>query len=566
VKYLASQLAYLLAAPQLRRNLTALLKYVGVLAAVTITFAILFHLIMQYVEQQEHSWLTGLYWTLTVMSTLGFGDITFTSDVGRGFSMVVLLTGLVMLLIVLPFAFIKLFYAPWIEAQIHLRIPRELPPETAGHVIVCSWDPIARDLAGRLEAARIPYWIVEPDATAAAELVSERLKVVTGDIEATGTWAALRVSQARAVIANVSDPRNTNVTLTVRELSQTVPLIATADDEDAIDILQLAGATEVLPLKQRLGEHLANRVNGGHAEAHEIGRFKNLIIAEFPVQNTPWVGRTIRDTTIRQALGLTIVGVWQRGQFAPATPDTVLGSSSVAVIIGTADQLLELNAVLVIYNTNYNPVVVIGAGKVGRATARALRRRELAVHLVEREGSLSGKLAGCADRLIMGDAADRDVLREAGLDKAPAVILTTNDDSTNIYLTVYCRRLNPQLQIVSRITHERNLEAVHRAGADYVLSYASLGAESALAVLQGGSLMMLGAGMDLFQIGVPESLVGKSLAETELGARTGMNVIAVQTQGELVTNPPATLELPADGELLMLGTGDQRLEFVRRFR
>ena len=50
-----------------------------------------------------------------------------------------------------------------------------------------------------------------------------------------------------------------------------------------------------------------------------------------------------------------------------------------------------------------------------------------------------------------------------------SVLLTTNDDAMNIYLAIYCRRLNPGLRIVSRITHERNVEAIHRAGADFVL-------------------------------------------------------------------------------------------------
>jgi voltage-gated potassium channel len=44
------------------------------------------------------------------------------------------------------------------------------------------------------------------------------------------------------------------------------------------------------------------------------------------------------------------------------------------------------------------------------------------------------------------------------------------------------RRLNPKLRIVSRITHERNIEAVHRAGADFVLSYTSLGVESIMSL------------------------------------------------------------------------------------
>ena len=51
------------------------------------------------------------------------------------------------------------------------------------------------------------------------------------------------------------------------------------------------------------------------------------------------------------------------------------------------------------------------------------------------------------------------------------MLLTTNDDAMNIYLAVYCRKLNRDLRIVSRITHERNVEAIHRAGADFVLRF-----------------------------------------------------------------------------------------------
>ena len=65
------------------------------------------------------------------------------------------------------------------------------------------------------------------------------------------------------------------------------------------------------------------------------------------------------------------------------------------------------------------------------------------------------------------------------------MLLTTNDDAMNIYLAVFCRKLNPDLRIVSRITHERNVEAIHRAGADFVLSYTSLGVESIMSLVNG---------------------------------------------------------------------------------
>ena len=93
-------------------------------------------------EGQEHTWITGFYWTLTVMSTLGFGDITFQTDLGRLFSIVVLVSGMIFLFILLPFTFIEFFYEPWMKAQTDARAPRQLPAETRGHVLLTNHDPV----------------------------------------------------------------------------------------------------------------------------------------------------------------------------------------------------------------------------------------------------------------------------------------------------------------------------------------------------------------------------------------------------------------------------------------
>src|SRR5690606_37412046 len=108
--------------------------------------------------------------------------------------------------------------------------------------------------------------------------------------------------------------------------------------------------------------------------------------------------------------------------------------------------------------------------------------------------------------VIEGDAADFDVLREAGLLEAPSVLLTTHDDAMNIFLASYCRRLNPELRIVSRVSHERNVESIHRAGADFVLSYASLGVSAVQSILYGKELVVLGEGFDLFSVPLPPTL------------------------------------------------------------
>jgi Trk K+ transport system NAD-binding subunit len=170
-----------------------------------------------------------------------------------------------------------------------------------------------------------------------------------------------------------------------------------------------------------------------------------------------------------------------------------------------------------------------------------------------------------ADRVFVGDASDREVLMNAGLADAPSVLLTTNDDAVNVYLAVYCRRLKPDLRIVSRITHNRNLEAIHRAGADFALSYSSLGAEAVISLVEGHELVILEENVDLFSVQLPPSLENKTLAESGIGSRTGLSVVAVQQDDQLVTNLRASMQLEKGAQLTMLGSMQQRRKFADTF-
>ena len=565
MKIISTQLAHFLEDKQMRRNVRSLMRYVGFVLLVVAVFTVLFHVIMVEVEGRDHSWATGFYWVLTVMSTLGFGDVTFHSDVGRLFSVVVLVTGIVLLLIVLPFAFIRFFYAPWLEQQIRRRAAREVPAGMEGHVIICSYDNIAPGLIRRLEQENIPYFVIEADPEVAAEYYVDGISVVAGEVDDTDTYEAMQVEQARMVLANRADTVNTNITLSVREVTEGTPVTAIAADEASVDILNLVGATRVLPLRKWLGEHLANRVNASHAEAHVIGQYEDLLIAELPVHNTPLEGKTIQETTLREAVGVSIIGVWERGRFELPRPEHRLETASVPVVIGTEAQIDALNERLVIYDVSEEPALVLGGGVVGRAAAQALKERGIPVHVVERKAELCRKAEGVCDKVFHGDASNYDLLARAGIEEAPSVLLTTGDDAMNIYLASYCRGLNTDLRIVSRITHERNLEAIHRAGADIALSYASLGVEAAFSVLVGRELSVLGEGVDLFSVPLPASLAGRSLSESGIGAETGLNVIAIQQNGQVVTNPSASASLPAGGELVMLGSVEQRDHFVSHY-
>jgi Trk K+ transport system NAD-binding subunit len=563
MKYLASQFGFLLASGETRANLQALLKYLAFLVLLVVVYAVMFHWIMD-LEGQQHSWITGLYWTLVVMTTLGFGDITFASDLGRLFSVVVLLSGVVFLLVMLPFLFIRLFYAPWLESRVRLRAPREVPPATAGHVIITEYDAVAAGLVARLEAASIPYFIVEPDPAKAARFISEEVSVVAGENDSRTTYERLRAPRARLVVANCEDTANTNITLTVREVAPQVHVAAVVEEDDSIDVLELSGATTVLPLKRQLGESLANRVDTGRPEAHVIGSVRSIQIAELPVRDTLLAGKLVRETRLRERAGVSIVGLWERGRLAPAFPQTEIRADAVAVVAGTAAQMDALN-MLVARDGAPQPVLVIGAGKVGQAAARALKRKPLVVYALDRDERALASLSADVDAVHAGDAADRELIEKAGIRRVASVLLTTNDDAMNIYLAVFCRRLNPELRIVSRITHERNVEAVHRAGADFVLSYTSLGVDSIMALVNGDAAVLLGEGVRLFEVKVPASLAGRRLSETGIGSRTGLSVVAVESRTQRLGPLVGDTVLPGDGTLLMLGSAEQRARFGEAF-
>jgi voltage-gated potassium channel len=563
MKFLPAQLAYMLENRSSRRNLRLLSKFLLLLAAMVAVYSVVFHVLMVAEGQDQHSWLTGLYWTLTVMSTLGFGDITFQSDIGRIFSVIVLVSGVVFLLVVLPFTFIEFFYAPWLEAQRQSRAPRQVPGDTADHVILTNYDPVTMTLIDRLKSFGRTYYVLEPDLVKALELVDQGVAVMVGERDDVQTWERLRTKQAALVVATADDYMNSNIAFTVREVSETVPIVSFARATDSIDVLELAGSNHVLQLTEMLGRSLARRTVAGDVRANVIGHFGDLLIAEAPIGGTPMIGRTLADGWLRTATGLTVVGLWERGRFDVPHPDTVLEPTTVLVLAGSDAQLARFTELTAIYNLPDVPVLILGGGRVGRAAAKALRERGIQYRIVEQDPTRVKDPANT----VVGSAADLHCLEAAGIRESPTTIVTTSDDATNIYLTIYCRRLRPDMQIISRSNLERNVSTLHRAGADFVMSYASMGANAVFNLLEQDDVVMVAEGLDVFRCPVPERLVGRTLREAGVREKTGCSIVAIEMNGETIVNPRADIPLPAGDnvELIVIGNTEGERRFLLEY-
>src|SRR5690625_484616 len=95
-----------------RRRMRILLALLGVGLVLVAAHSIGFQVLMA-AEGEQHSWVTAVYWTLSTMSTLGYGDITLTSDAGRLFTIWVLTSGMLWLALLVPLVLIQFLFTPW---------------------------------------------------------------------------------------------------------------------------------------------------------------------------------------------------------------------------------------------------------------------------------------------------------------------------------------------------------------------------------------------------------------------------------------------------------------------
>lgn len=544
-----------------RRNFIFLTKFFVFLFGIISLYSVLFHILMKY-EGRDYSWITGFYWSLTVMSTLGFGDITFHTDLGLFFTLIVLLSGVIFLLIILPFTFVQFFYAPWIEAQQKARTPRVLPPEITNHIIITNLDPVTTNLVKKLEKYHYQYVLLVQDLNRAQELHDQGYKVVLGDLDDPRTFERLRLEKAALVVATNDDLTNTSIAFTVREITDKIPIVTNADNEHSIDILEFPGNTYVFEFMKMLGQGLARRTPGIHAGVSIVGNFGRLLIAEVPAAGTSFEGKTLVEIGLREVSGLTVVGFWERGKFSIARPHLVITSSMVLVLAGSEEQLQKYDALFSVDETKFNKearVLILGGGRVGHVAAETLEGFHIDYTIVEKNAAIVRRSKG---NYIQGDAADINTLHRAGIEEARAVLVTTRNDAMNIYLTFYCRQLRSDIVIISRAIEERTVSKLYRAGADLVMSSASLGANSILNFLRPNELSMFTEGLNIFSRPVPPSLIGKSLLESGIREKTGCTVIALSSAGTQNVNPDPETRFQKHDEIILIGTTEAEASFL----
>ena len=547
-----------------KRNRRFVLRFALFLLILVAVYSAAFHGLMA-AEGRSFSLLTGLYWTLTVMSTLGLGDITFTSDAGLMFSVLVLLSGVLLFMLVLPFTFIRFVFAPWLEARAGALAPREVPAGVSGHLVLVGTDVIALSIAERCRKYAIPHVLLVEEEALAKELFEAGCRVVLGPLDADQSYRAVRAGDAALVLALHDDWKNTNIAATLREVFPAVPLAASVNRSESADILVLAGCTHVLQFTRKLGEGLARRVFNAGMESNIIGRFEGLCIAESPARHTPFVGKCLAESGFRSRFGLNVAGILRENRYMAAGPDSVLEAGDVILLAGSEDRLRNYDAAVAFEgDLDMPPVLILGGGRVGTAVAETLKGRSIPFRIVEQDSSLIPEED--SGEYVCGNAARIDVLVRAGLERTRTVVVTTHEDDLNIYLTIYCRKLRPDLQIISRCTRDRNVASLYNAGANLVMSHASLAADLITNLLIPGRVFMLTEGCNIFRFSpLPPSLAGIPLRSSRIREDTDCTVIAVRNGGDLRFPPVPDALIREDDEFLLIGSAEAERAFMEKY-
>jgi voltage-gated potassium channel len=164
-------------------------------------------------------------------------------------------------------------------------------------------------------------------------------------------------------------------------------------------------------------------------------------------------------------------------------------------------------------------VIVIGFGRVGQAVARGVVELGRPCCVLERSEAMVAAIeeAGCV--AFVGDATDEGDLVEAGIHRAAALVAATEEDATNLVITLTARAVRRDLRIVSRVNEADWQDRIVRAGADvaqspypsYGLSLAATAVSSSAVELH--TLPALGLAMEEIAVAPTSRFVGLGVDE-----------------------------------------------------
>lgn len=539
-----------------------ILRFVLAMVFIIFIYSALFAVLMDYEGQNKNvEPVTAVYWVINTITAVGYGDIVFQSPIGRIFSALVGLSGIIILFsVVLP-----IVITPWFE-RLTKELPSSAPPGMSDHIIICGYNPLVETLVEKFFQQDVRFLVIERSEEV-AKTIFKRYPTIWGDPSERDVLINANIHHARLLIANERDAANADIVLTVREISD-IEVIALVEDLGRSRFLRYAGASRIISPKTLMGTFIA-RITSPPKKGIFPGAvplFGGIQLVELPIHpGSSLIEKTISKSDLRRRTGANIVGIWQRGKFVPCPgPDEEIQIHSVLIAVGGIEQLTQLRG-LTIGTRKVGPTIVIGYGDVGRRIVKVFFEEGLQPLVVDQR-----ELEDTYFKHIMGDGTSETVLSEASVENAVAILVMLNNDSDVVFSTLVARNMNPDAFIVARANRVRSVEKIYRAGADYVASVPIVASHMLMKIAQAEEedVAMIYEELEVmkFEVKKISSLAGKSLRKNNLPGRFGCTIVAIDRENEVITDiDPDTVILGGD-DIKILGSPESIEEFSRVHR
>jgi len=538
-----------------RRN-RLVVYYITGLVLLVLLYTVVYNLALARLEGVNQSIFASFEFVVQTMTTTGYGQdsdlwshpliylfvsLTQISGIGIGF--------FTLRLIIIP-----LFTGAEIDLDNRLTPKRD-------HVVVCEYRRDSAVLLDELGELGIDYVLISSSKENARALSNEGYSVIHGSPQDASAFERASIDTARAVITDAGDA-NVNTILTVRTRRPEIDVIALTDDSDMRGVLLDTGATTVLSPHGVLGHRLAEKAISSFSSelTDTIDLGSDIEVTEIPIHHgSRLIGTRIRDSNIREETGANVIGAWIDGELQlPPDPDAVIRPNTVLLVSGAHEALEAFSDFTRPARTfhQHERIVVAGFGEVGRAARSVVSEAGIDVVTIDvedREG---------VD--IVGDASSEEVLHEAGVETAGAVIVGLPDDSASLLTTVLARSLNPDIEILVRVSDTDATRKALSAGGDYVLSVPRVGARMVARELRGEDVLAPASQIRFIRVPA-DALAGSTLAESGIYERTGCRVIAVEDEAGLSSTIDPNRRFSGDERITLVGPDEAIQRFLKRF-
>lgn len=224
-------------------------------------------------------------------------------------------------------------------------------------------------------------------------------------------------------------------------------------------------------------------------------------------------------------------------------------------------------------------VIICGFGRHGKEIVDHFIIRPMPFVVIENDEESIQEIQKSNKRILYveGDATNDEILLEAGVSHARALITALPSDADNVLITLSAKQLNPQIDVISRAADPGAEPKLVRAGANHVVLPEQIGGfVMATLVNKPGAIEFLSFVTNekntediqfeeiRFQ-DLPAVYQGKTIGEVDINASTGLHIIGfISPNGDYIVNPVSTEKIVPGSSLITLGTAEQ-LEHLRRY-